>query len=174
MIRFTAASACALSWIHYRSDGRSGARRARVAGRAGAAAWPGALAGAGRADARGRREPAEPVEPARRSDPARGRPSADAGAALSDLAFLSAAELGRRIARGDLSPVEVIEDQLARIDRIDPQLNSYVMVLAERARAEARAAEAEIAASGGRGPLHGVPIALKDILDTAGLETTAG
>jgi aspartyl-tRNA(Asn)/glutamyl-tRNA(Gln) amidotransferase subunit A len=93
---------------------------------------------------------------------------------VSELAFLSAAELGRRLARRELSPLEVVRDALARIERLDPRLNSYVLVTAERALAEARAAEAEIAAAGPRGPLHGVPIALKDIFDTAGIETAAG
>jgi aspartyl-tRNA(Asn)/glutamyl-tRNA(Gln) amidotransferase subunit A len=93
---------------------------------------------------------------------------------LSDLAFLGAAELGLLIARREISPRAAVEDALARIERVDGQLNSYVNVLADRALAEASAAETEIAAAGPRGPLHGVPIALKDIFDTAGIETAAG
>jgi len=100
--------------------------------------------------------------------------AAEPGTRLSDIAFLSAAELGRRIARRHLSPVEVTDEMLARIARLDSQLNAYVTVVPERARAEAKAAETEIAAGAWRGPLHGVPIALKDIFDTAGIETAAG
>ena len=90
------------------------------------------------------------------------------------LAFLSAAELGRRIARGEVSPVEVVRALLGRIERLDPGFGSFLLVLGDRALEEARAAEAEIAARGPRGPLHGVPVALKDIFDTAGIRTTAG
>jgi aspartyl-tRNA(Asn)/glutamyl-tRNA(Gln) amidotransferase subunit A len=89
-------------------------------------------------------------------------------------AFLSAAELGRRLAARELSPVEVVQELLGRIERLDPGLNSFITVTAERALADARAAEAEIAAGARRGPLHGVPIALKDIFDTAGVRTTCG
>ena len=91
-----------------------------------------------------------------------------------ELCFLGAAELGRRMARREVSPVEVAAAMLARIERLDPALNGFLLVTEERALAEAREAEREIAAGGARGPLHGVPLALKDIFDTAGLRTTAG
>ncbi len=90
------------------------------------------------------------------------------------LCFLSAAELGRRIARREVSPVEVARAHLARIARLDLKLNAYLTVTADRALAEAAAAEREIAAGRCRGPLHGVPMALKDLFDTAGVRTTAG
>ncbi|MBI5709782.1 MAG: amidase [Candidatus Eisenbacteria bacterium] len=90
------------------------------------------------------------------------------------MAFLSAAELGRRIARGEVSPVEVVGELLGRIERLDPGLGSYLLVTGARALDEARAAGTEIAARGARGPLHGVPVALKDLFDTAGVRTTAG
>jgi len=96
------------------------------------------------------------------------------GSTAGELAFLSAAELGRRIGRRELSPLEVVEDALGRIERLDGGLGCYVMVLADRARAAARTAEAELTAGVRRGPLHGVPLALKDIFDTAGLETASG
>jgi aspartyl-tRNA(Asn)/glutamyl-tRNA(Gln) amidotransferase subunit A len=90
------------------------------------------------------------------------------------LCFLSGAELGRRIARRELSPVEVTRTRLERIARLDAKLNAFVLVTADRALAEAAAAEREIAAGRSRGPLHGVPMALKDLFDTAGVRTTAG
>ena len=68
-----------------------------------------------------------------------------------------------------VSPVEVTEAHLARIERLNPALNAFVTVMADEARAAARAAEAELAAGRWRGPLHGVPIGLKDIFDTAGV-----
>ena len=90
------------------------------------------------------------------------------------LCFLGGAELGRRIARGELSPVEVTRAHLERIGRLDAGLGAYLTVTADRALAEAAAAEREIAAGRRRGPLHGVPLALKDLFDTAGVATTAG
>jgi len=92
----------------------------------------------------------------------------------TELAFLSAAELGRRIARREVSPVEVVEEQLRRIERLDPGLSCYITVLADRALDQARRAEAEIVSTGSRGQLHGVPVALKDIFDTTGVRTTSG
>jgi aspartyl-tRNA(Asn)/glutamyl-tRNA(Gln) amidotransferase subunit A len=90
------------------------------------------------------------------------------------LCFLSASELGRRIARREVSPVEVTRAHLARIERFDAKLNAFLLVTAGRALAEAAVAEREIAAGQSRGPLHGVPMALKDLFDTAGVRTTAG
>src|SRR5882672_3643013 len=86
--------------------------------------------------------------------------------------FLTIAEAARLIERKELSPVELVESRLDRIARLDGRLNSFIRVLAEEARAEARAAEAEIAADRYRGPLHGIPIGLKDIYETAGVATT--
>ena len=91
-----------------------------------------------------------------------------------DLCFLSASELGRRIARRESSPVEVARVCLARIERLDAKLNAFLTVTADRALVEAAAAGREIAAGKSRGPLHGVPLALKDLFDTAGVRTTAG
>jgi aspartyl-tRNA(Asn)/glutamyl-tRNA(Gln) amidotransferase subunit A len=72
-----------------------------------------------------------------------------------------------------ISPVELTRDCLARIERLNPQLNAFITVLGDAALADARRAEQEIQSGHYRGPLHGIPIGLKDILDTAGVRTTA-
>src|SRR5690606_19424896 len=86
---------------------------------------------------------------------------------------LTLAEASRMIRARQLSPVEITEAYLAAIDRLEPQVNAYVTVTAERALRQARALEAELADGRWRGPLHGIPIALKDNIDTAGILTTA-
>jgi aspartyl-tRNA(Asn)/glutamyl-tRNA(Gln) amidotransferase subunit A len=86
--------------------------------------------------------------------------------------FLTIAEAARLIQRKELSPVELVESRLDRISRLDGSLNSFICVMAEEARAAAAAAEAEIAAGYYRGPLHGIPIGLKDLYETAGIATT--
>src|SRR5215475_2031429 len=82
-----------------------------------------------------------------------------------DLTALSIAEAGPLVARRDLSPVELTEAYLARIERLNPLFNAYVTVTAEAARA----AEDEIAHGLYRGPLHGMPVALKDLYATRGV-----
>jgi len=74
---------------------------------------------------------------------------------------------------GSVSPVELTEDCLARIKKLNPRLNAFITVTGELARAQARQAEAEIRRGDWRGPLHGVPLALKDLIDTDGVRTTA-
>jgi aspartyl-tRNA(Asn)/glutamyl-tRNA(Gln) amidotransferase subunit A len=91
-----------------------------------------------------------------------------------DLIWLGAVALGRCIRRGEVTALRAAEAYLDRIARLDPRLEAYVAVTGARARAEATAADAEIAAGGWRGPLHGVPYCLKDIVQTAGIRTTAG
>src|SRR5213082_1428368 len=86
--------------------------------------------------------------------------------------FLTIAEAARLIQQRELSPVELVDSRLARIEKLDGKLHSFIRVLADSARAEARAAEAEIAGGNYRGPLHGIPIGLKDIYETAGVPTT--
>ncbi len=90
-----------------------------------------------------------------------------------DLTRLSIGEAGRRIAARELSPVELTRAYLDRNERLDPRVNSYVTVTADRALEQARALEAELARGQNRGPLHGIPIGLKDNIDTAGILTTA-
>ena len=86
--------------------------------------------------------------------------------------YLTIAEAARLIERKELSPVELLDSRLARIEKFDGKLHSFIRVTADDARAAARAAEAEIAAGRYKGPLHGIPIGLKDIYETAGVPTT--
>jgi aspartyl-tRNA(Asn)/glutamyl-tRNA(Gln) amidotransferase subunit A len=90
-----------------------------------------------------------------------------------DLANLGLAEAAELIRAKKLSPVEYTTALLARIERYDPNFNAFIAVLPERALAAARAAEAEITAGRWRGPFHGMPFALKDIIDVEGIATTA-
>src|SRR6476619_2832757 len=86
--------------------------------------------------------------------------------------YLTIAEAAKLIQQRELSPVELVDSRLARIEKLDGKLHSFIRVLADSARAEARTAESEIAAGKYRGPLHGIPIGLKDIYETAGIATT--
>ena len=91
-----------------------------------------------------------------------------------DLAFTSAVELARQIRRGERSPVDVIEATLARIEARNDDTNAFVRVTADRAREHAAAAERALAAGEDIGPLHGVPVAIKDLDHVAGVPTTFG
>ena len=82
-------------------------------------------------------------------------------------------ELAPRLRRKEVSPVELTRSCLDRIEKLNATLNAFITVTAESALAEARAAEMEISRGEWRGPLHGIPIALKDLIDTAGTGTTA-
>jgi aspartyl-tRNA(Asn)/glutamyl-tRNA(Gln) amidotransferase subunit A len=82
-------------------------------------------------------------------------------------------DLAPRLRRKEVSPVELTRACLERIEKLNPTLNAFITVTAESALAEARAAESEIFRGDWRGPLHGIPIALKDLVDTAGTRTTA-
>ena len=92
-------------------------------------------------------------------------------AELADLTLVEAAALVRC---GAVSPVELLDVCLNRITALDGQLQAFVMVLEERARKDARRAERQIAAGDYRGPLHGIPIAIKDLAHMAGVPTRAG
>jgi aspartyl-tRNA(Asn)/glutamyl-tRNA(Gln) amidotransferase subunit A len=87
--------------------------------------------------------------------------------------FLTITEAAALIGKREVSPVELIESRLSRIDKLDPTLHCFIRRMGEEARAAARTAEAEIMAGRSRGPLHGIPIALKDIYETKGVPTTA-
>ena len=78
-----------------------------------------------------------------------------------------------QLRKRSISPVELAKECLARIEKLNPVLNAFITVTAESALAEARVAEEEIQRGKWRGPLHGIPIALKDLVDTAGVKTTA-
>ncbi len=90
-----------------------------------------------------------------------------------DLAGLSLVEVAERVRRGLVSPVALTEACLTRIDRWNPHLNAFITITAESAMAAARVCERELAGGRSRGLLHGIPIALKDNIDTAGVRTTA-
>src|SRR5215471_18118634 len=90
---------------------------------------------------------------------------------MSDLATI--AELSQRIRRKEISPVSIVGECLTTIEKLNPQLNAFITVMAESALTEARAAEEEITRGTWRGPLHGIPIAIKDLIDTAGVRTTS-
>jgi amidase len=92
--------------------------------------------------------------------------------ATRDLAFAPALELARRIKVKELSPVELVDVFLARIEAIDPELNSYITVAGDHACRAARDAEAAVQAGDDLGPFHGVPVSVKDLIDTAGIRTT--
>jgi aspartyl-tRNA(Asn)/glutamyl-tRNA(Gln) amidotransferase subunit A len=83
------------------------------------------------------------------------------------------ADLAPRLGRKEVSPLELTRACLDRIEKLNPALNAFITVTGESALADARAAEVEIARGEWRGPLHGIPIALKDLIDTAGTRTTA-
>src|SRR4051812_10212915 len=91
---------------------------------------------------------------------------------MNEAHWLTAAEIGSAYASRKLAPVELVQTLLARIDKEDSRINAFIDVGADRALADAREAEKEIRADRRRGPLHGVPVALKDIFDIAGLRTS--
>lgn len=86
---------------------------------------------------------------------------------------LTLAEAAAAVAERELSPVELVESVLERIEAVGPALNAFVTVLADEARAAAKEAERALASGAELGPLHGVPVTLKDIYDVAGVRTTA-
>src|SRR4051812_3883031 len=93
--------------------------------------------------------------------------------ATSELHELSIAAAAQQLASRDLSPVELTQACLARIEAVEPRVKAFVTIVAEQALTAARQAEGEIQQGRYRGPLHGIPVALKDLYDTAGIATTS-
>jgi aspartyl-tRNA(Asn)/glutamyl-tRNA(Gln) amidotransferase subunit A len=91
-----------------------------------------------------------------------------------ELCYMSAGQLSRLIQSREVSPVEVIDAHLSRIQSTDKVLNSFITLLPEQAQAAARRAESEINSGSYRGPLHGIPVGLKDLFNTGGIRTTSG
>ena len=99
--------------------------------------------------------------------------AAQAPASADELAMLSLAEASDLLRRKKVSPVDLTRACLGRVERLNPRLNAFITVMGEQALAAARAAERDIANGRWRGPMHGIPVALKDLFDTAGVRTTA-
>ncbi len=93
---------------------------------------------------------------------------------MADLTFLSASQIAEQIRSRKISPVEVVKDHLARIEKLNPRINAFVQVDEDRALALARSAEAAVMQGRNLGPLHGVPISIKSSIDVAGLRCEAG
>src|SRR5690606_21674081 len=93
---------------------------------------------------------------------------------LTDLPFATMTELGEAYRSRKLSPVEVTKVMLERIEKLDSRLHSYVTVTPEIALEQAKKAEADLAAGKDRGPMHGIPVGLKDLCETKGVPTTWG
>ena len=92
----------------------------------------------------------------------------------TEICYLSASQLSGLIQRKEVSPVEVVEAHLARIEATEPTLNSFISLLPQQALAAAKTAEEEIQAGNHRGPLHGIPITLKDLYYVKGVRNTSG
>ena len=91
-----------------------------------------------------------------------------------EICYMSAGDLSRLVSKKEVSPVEIVDAHLSRIQATEPVLNSFITLLAEEARGSARQAEREIQAGKYRGPLHGIPVGLKDLYNTRGVRTTSG
>ena len=91
-----------------------------------------------------------------------------------ELCYASAGTLSRLVQSKEVSPIDIIDAHLARIEATEPMLNSFITLLPEEARAAARRAEREIQSGNYKGPLHGIPVALKDLFNTGGVRTTSG
>jgi len=94
--------------------------------------------------------------------------------APADVLELYLTDLSRLIAARELSSLEVVSAALTRLERLEDKLNAFITVLREQALAEAKIADEEIARGNYRGPLHGVPVTIKDMFETAGVRTTGG
>jgi aspartyl-tRNA(Asn)/glutamyl-tRNA(Gln) amidotransferase subunit A len=95
------------------------------------------------------------------------------GQSQENLSQLSLAEASARLRAGSVTSTQLVEASLARIQTYNPKINAFITVLRDQALKQAKAADADLRAGRSRGPLHGIPIALKDNIDTAGIRTTA-
>src|SRR5450755_2411393 len=93
---------------------------------------------------------------------------------MADLTFLSASQIAKQIRNKKISPVEVVEAHLARIQKLNPKINAFVHLDGERALAQARTAETAVTQNQNLGQLHGVPISIKSSIDVAGMRCEAG
>ena len=94
--------------------------------------------------------------------------------APADITEMGLTDLAAHLAARELSSAEAVSSALERLDRLEGKLNAFITVFGEQARAEARKADDEIASGQYRGPLHGVPVTIKDMFETAGTRTTGG
>ena len=99
--------------------------------------------------------------------------SSSAKYSASELVMLDLSEASRAVQKKEVSPVELTQACLARIEKLNPRLNAFITITGDTALEAARKAEAEIARGEWKGPLHGIPLAVKDLIDTAGVKTTA-
>src|SRR5438874_340272 len=90
-----------------------------------------------------------------------------------NLSYTGVSDLHQLVRAQKISPVQLVDDCLARIDTLNPKLNAFITILHGEARQDARRAESEITAGKWRGPLHGIPVGIKDFYDTANIKTTA-
>ena len=90
------------------------------------------------------------------------------------LCYLTATELALKIRSGEISAVETMEAHLAQIEKVNPQVNAIVTLVPELALEQARKADEKMAQGGEVGPLHGLPVAHKDLVPTKGIRTTFG
>ena len=91
-----------------------------------------------------------------------------------DLCWMDACELEQRYQRRDVSPVEVVDALISRIERLNPGLNAFITITADSARTEARRAERDFHRGERLSRLHGIPVAIKDVISTRGIRTTMG
>lgn len=93
---------------------------------------------------------------------------------MNDITFLPAISMAKQVRKKKISPVELVDAHLAKIERLNPKLNAYVQLDADGARLAAHNAEADIMRENSIGPLHGVPISIKSSISVAGLRCEAG
>ncbi|MFL6311510.1 MAG: amidase [Terriglobales bacterium] len=99
--------------------------------------------------------------------------SSSAKHSAAELPLLDLSDVSRAVQKREISPVELTQACLARIEKLNPRLNAFITVTGTTALEDARKAEAEIARREWKGPLHGIPLAVKDLIETAGVKTTA-